>query len=526
MPKPTPVKKKPTAAAPAAEPAKVHFPKYAVFVMRGEKSLTVEKAKEYLGWQEITESKGSMLTDFLGNRILLTHNQRGRKIRETWCGTLAQMILAAPPGNPACQWMFNNQPMIAGEYGNILSGRHRMIALIFAEQMRTHPQHREYYESLGWKSPVTIETLLIEGAKEDSKVTRTIDDTMPMTDADVLFCDPQFFKKTVQETRDRLCSVAGKAIRVLWDRTGRGNDAHAKVCTPTELVEFLLAHPTLEDSVTTIEDRNTGGKLAPYLSTGTATALLYLMGASYADPDAYAEERGEKVLDMDHKILTGEKSATGKDLSETVYERACDFWTALSNTTDRVSAVSRFIDNRREFLAEKGQNEITNDERIAVVVKAWNRFLTLPPAKKLTLDDVTPSYARDPDDEDVLHLEEYGKVGAVVNRVHLGIDRGSSKKKDQLGMTSPEPEADDPQPDEVSTAANKIRDEHVNGNGGAHGDDETPEQERLRREAVEKSSTNGKPTAPAKPAIAKKPRSLSPEEHNRAVVGRKPAAAK
>lgn len=526
-------KKKANGTVPAATAPKVEFPRAEMFKMVGDKALTVEKAKEYLGWTVTTSAKESHLTDFLGNRILLTHNAHGRSIRSKWLEELAQMILFRPPGHDECQWKFNWQPIQIGKYGNVVSGRHRMCALVLADEMRLHPMHAEYHKSRGWKRACTIETLLVEGVEEDITFSRTADHTEPMTDADILYIGDSFAGVPSQE-REKLCRIAGNAIKILWDRTGRGSDTHTSICTPTELDEFVKAHPGLQDmvreSVNTNGAGQAGNKLSIYLPLGYCAAFSYLMAASTSDPEAYRAARCEDALSFDAELPTGDTNTKGKPILETIWERARGFFIGLSGPTDRVSALQKFINKRRLDVIAAGGTDISPDERCSAVIKAWRKFMHLSSIGKLTLNDVRPNYTVDPDNDQVLVLDEFPRIS---DGEGSGIDFGSSKQKDSPHNTDQPPEPGDPEPEVVAEEAEAIRGEHVNGNGGAVVE-ESPSEERARRETIENG--NGKhvmtreeiglpmPSGKPKASGGLRPRTVSPspEEANRAAVGRKP----
>lgn len=507
------VAKKPAkvVAAPVKSPfegkREVIYPTVKTLELVGKDALTITQIKEHIGWTEVTDAKESMLTDFLGNRVQLLYNQNNRPIDESWCRTLAQVILNH-------QWEWNHVPILISKYGNIVSGQHRMVGAVFAEQIRTHPDHKEFWKERGWRGPVTIDTTVVTGVPEEGDFTRTIDYTRPSSDGDVLYKDKTFFagKLRSQQERAKLCTVAGHAIRKMWLRTGRKNDSNVSILTHSELVEFLRDHPSLQDAAVSIADANTNSKVSWYAGVGFATALLYLMAASTSDPAAYAEEHAEKALDLQRPMST-----VGK-VTETLLDRAAGYWVALATSDPRVAAVRKFIARRTEDAVKVGQI-MTEDERVSAVIKGWNKFMGMPQTAKLTEADVRLSYTPDKEIPGGMHLEEYNRCNDGKGN---GIDATSGKDAER--PLSTEPEVGDPEPEEVAATAEEIREEVVQANGGSVVD-ESPEAERKRREELEAKAaaapTNGTPVA-KRTTPAPKPKSPSPEEANRAAVGRKP----
>ncbi len=513
MPRP---KTKPAAAAPPNPfdmKREVVYPVLATFNHVGKDALTTSKAKEILGWSEVIDAKESMLTDHHGNRIQLLYNQHNRIIDESWCKTLAQVILKK-------QWKWNYIPICISKFGNVVTGQHRLIAFIFAEQIRMDPKHRDYWIEQGWpkSKEITIDVTVVTGTSEDASLTSSFDYTRPTTSADVLYKDQAFFRKSLktQQERAKLCNVAGSAINKLWIRTGRKNDAHVPVLTHTEAVEFLRDHPSLEEAVQSIVLNNEGGKIGWYTNTGMATALLYLMAASTSDPAAYKAERKESSLDLFHPM--------GKvaNATETILDVATGFWTALSTKSDRVLAVRKWITKRQDD-ANKAGEIVSDDEVVSAIVKGWNRFMRLSATGKLTEGDVKLTYVHDDKTNETI-LKEFSRCNDGRGN---GIDVTTGKIAEE--PLSTEPEADDPAPDEVASTAEEIREETVKANGGAS-EDESPAAEKARREELEARAAappppNGKPplTTPftaKKPAP--KPKLLSPEDANRAAVAQKP----
>lgn len=445
--------------------AVVH-PELAVEICTGDRALSAQRAKDVLGWEEETEAVkfGSdyLLRDEDGKKIRCFYNTKNRPLSETWARTLAQDILHRRwadsrngEGNTT-----NGESVIVGRYGQVLSGQHRLIGLILAEQMRTGKQAKYYSDY--WTGPVSIETVLVMGVAETSQVTRTLDNVKPRSLADVLFCDPAFFGKASPSDRERLCTILDYAVKNLWHRTGADKDAFRPKRTHSEALDFIERHPRViravkhiweEDQPAAIGDGENARKtrrVSRYVKPGLAAALLYLMGSARSDGDVYRNmaNPSEKKLDWG------------------LWEKASDFWALLGENPD-------FQEVRHALAAlygENGDGVVSDAEKVALLTKAWHLFRD---GKAMVAEDLELTYS-EPAEEDNPRI-------LVENNLSVGgIDLGP------LGDVG-----SDDDDDEATTATD---------DGAAEGEEEATEEPKAKRPA--RKPTASEPVSSPPPSVA------------------------
>lgn len=403
-------------------PREVIFPKYDAKIYAGDKALTVEQAKKLLGWEEETEEnklKEWTLKDENGTPVVCKNNDHNRPFTESWCRTIAQDILNrhyAPLGP-------NGETIIIGKTGRVLSGQHRLIALVLANQIWEGPQKFHWEEK--WPTAPTMETFVAYGVDESDETTRTLDNVRPRTLSDVLFVG-QDYGKYKGKDRKTLCNMMDYAVRLLWHRTGADCDAFAPKRTHSEALDFISRHPRIIRAVKHIFEENkeqifgTGMKSTIRIGPGYAAGLLYLMGASTSDLDSYRnmDPPGEKKVKWDN------------------WDRAEEFWVELAKGVkgELKPAIHAMAGLANEETGTGG----TMAERTAILCKAWNVF-----AKKQKLRDKDVELERPPDEDGIPQLAECPTVG--------GIDMGDPKPGDATDVQDPnvEPDAEhnEPQPE-------------------------------------------------------------------------------
>lgn len=494
----------PPPKSPFDVPRKVHYKEETPYTFNNpdpnsdRRCLNAEDAKEWLGWEQVENSGTAMLTDHYGNKIRLWRNQTNRPVDMKWVEELVQIILDG-------HWEMNWAPFKISKYRNVTQGQHRLIAMILAQQKLDDPKEKAHWEENGWKNKrIACGCFFVVGVEEDGKMTMTEDFTRPRTTSDVIYCDKRFFAKELQlvDQRIKFCKIASASIDKLWDRTGRSSAVFSALQTPGGSVDFLLNHPSVEEAVKVVvkKDGEGGGKgkVTYYTSLGHAAALLYLMASSKSNYREYAGDRREKVLLLNPKskyltdategVGTGEKNVAGNDISESLWDKAQGYWGCLATPTDGVAAVRRFIESRKGNL-QTSDIEITDDERVAAVLKGWIAYSN--GQTKLASEHVKPKYLKNNDYPDG-KLDEYPSIG--------GIDKGckSGRAEDQVGEL--DPEVDDPKPDEIAAAAAEII------------EDKTALLDEVPAEPVPAKKSTKKPG---------KPVPLPPEEANRQAVGKK-----
>jgi hypothetical protein len=182
-----------------------------------------------------------------------------------------------------------------------------------------------------------------------------------------------------KKVRRQLARVTEYAVRFLLHRTVVGSDAFAGRRTHADLPDFLTRHPRVLECVNRIrEEDSLAGNISRYVfSTGYAAGLLYLMGCSASDGDAYraADSPSERFLDWRN------------------WEKACNFWALFASGAEETKPVRDAIAS----LLEQGRG--SRPERWAVLVKAWDSYVAGEPITPAT---VALEYRTDPDGSETL----------------------------------------------------------------------------------------------------------------------------
>lgn len=387
---PKPVKK-------AKKSAEVLYSEVVTAVCVGENALTVEQAKQLLGFEEV-ESGADYDIMINGKKCRSTHNTKNRPLTEGLVDRYAQDILNR-------RWRINGETIVIGDHGEVLSGQHRLWAVIRAEEIRTSDAQKYHWADL-WKGPVTMETLVVYGVDENDDIVNTLDTGKPRTFADVIYRSKYFADKSPAQ-RKTLARMTEHAVRCLWDRTRQGDDAYSSVRTHSESLHFIERHERVLAAVKHIAEENTENAISKWMSPGYASGFLYLMGTSASDVDIYRNgDRCEKELDFSN------------------WERACEFWVLLSSG----STVLKELRYAVSALPEDG----SMNEKRALFAKAWGHFLK----------------NNDPDESDFkleYHTDSLGFKTLIEAPSVGGIDdpvKPDVPKDDNEGDAEPEAEVD------------------------------------------------------------------------------------
>lgn len=405
---------KSASVAPPVEEREVQYPEITAVVATAETggAVTVELAKEYLGWEEETDDvkfgPDYLFTDLTGKKIRCRNNTRNRPLDERWAYTIAQEHLQR-------RWRINGEAIVVGRCGEVLSGQHRLVGLVLAEQLRqADPEHW----SENWPGEVTMDTVIVFGVDERDDVVNTLDTGKSRSFADVLYRS-ELFAKYAPKDRKTYARASDYATRLLWTRTGAKEDAYAPTKTHAEGMAFLYAHPSLIDQcVKHVVTEENKGSITQFVPLGTAAGMCYLMAATNSDPAKYAKTHEEKALNL--KLL----------------DRAQEFWVALSGGSNELKAVRDAVKSLTDPDTGDGG---TAAERQAILVKAWHRFAV---NESVTPASVKLRYVTSAEDGSRI-LDESPVIG--------GIDLGDGKTAD------PEPEGDDVTVQQVAEAAAKVR---------------------------------------------------------------------
>lgn len=357
--------------------------------------ITAEDAKKTLGWESeddyllqckrdnpsLTDeeldklkwgSKDFFLTDKDGKKVRLHNNIANRPWTESVSIKYMQDVLRK-------HWMFNGENMIIGKTGMVLSAQHRLIGLVFAEQLRKGKEKDHWIEN--WSEPCYMETCVVYGIDESPQVRRTIDNVKTRSLSDVLFADTSLLARYKMSERKELARMVDFAIRSLWKRLAIGDDTFAQKRTHSESLEFVDRHSTLLECIAHIHEENKDNRISKqYLYSGTAAALMYLMatGDTKDNCEDYHAIKPKNESRLNMKLL----------------KKAKRFWTDLARGDAsfknlRLCRRPLVGDNLEDgftgfvFTEPNSEGKVTIEggsvyERMAAIVHAWNAYKSLP----------------------------------------------------------------------------------------------------------------------------------------------------
>lgn len=371
----------PSSAAPSKKPAlkklekrPVLYPSVTMSLCDAENPLTAEGAKALLGWTEESENlkigeNELLLKDERGVKIKCLNNINNRELNLAQVSILMQEILRN-------RWRFNGETVIVGQTGLILNGQHSLIALVLAAQKVTDKpgQFAEWWQGEPW-----IEKLIVYGVSEDDEVVNTLDTGRPRNLTDVFFRS-EMFTKWKKGDRRKGAKMADYAVRVLWHRTG-GANAFCKNRSHAESMDFVQRHRKLLECVKHIyEENGKDGRISRFLHPGTASGLMYLMGAALTERERENKTGYSDVDNPDETLIDWG-----------MWEKAQEFFVLLGGAHKDLAAV------QAAFAAF--ENRPTSNEAQAVLIKAWELWTS---NKKVTADKLQLSYTEDGDGYQVL----------------------------------------------------------------------------------------------------------------------------
>lgn len=383
----------------------VTYPEISAKICFGEDAMTVEQAKELLGWEEESKKTGKftdlyLLEDLNEVKIRCHNNVTNRPLYKSVYETLKQEHLRR-------RWQMNGEPIIIGRTGLILNGQHTLISLVLAAQeLEVYPDRWE-----DWDEEPTMEKLVVFGIDESDDVVNTMDTCKPRSLADVIYRS-EFFADKSDSDRKNVARICDYAVRTMWRRTGAGIDEFNIRRTHAESLDFISRHPRLLECVNHVYEENGGraNNIGKYIGLGYAAGLLYLMGCSDTESDEYHS--------------SGEPKEDQLDWSK--WDNACEFFVLLASEATELSAVKKSLGH---ILDDEGGSVA---ERTALLVKAWNEFAEgqSVTVKKLELEYYT-------DEDDVRTLAECPALA--------GIDLGNPSDSSER--------VPDPTPDEIKERA-------------------------------------------------------------------------
>ena len=369
----------PANGKPATVVRPIKHPEPKLYLRIGDKAVTVEQAKELLGWETEGEyatrrihdnprlKAGTKDTTYGEDYTLLCaeekvrcfNNAGNREYIPSQAAKIRQDILT---GN----WRLNGENMIIGRTGLVVSCQHRLIGFILAEWERLNGPNAANWQKR-WPDPLTLETCLAVGFPEDPDTLKTLDNTAARTLGDIYMSMGLFDDVKVQEegkwlpasrkAKAELCRMLDAATDLLWRRLGANESQAHKYQTHSESERFLQSHKRLILCVKHLwtENQNRGISHPDLrLSPGQCAAACYLMGCSATDYSDYhtKDEPGDKHMDWQH------------------WDRARQFWSELAGDKPPCRQVRLAIKGLKDETELSGRMV----EKLMVCAKAWDQY--------------------------------------------------------------------------------------------------------------------------------------------------------
>ncbi len=387
-------------------------------VADADKPITVDQAKELLGWQEVSDASTALLKDRNGKSIQCCNTTEKQRpytpalARQWMCEILGKPKQAVNPKTSlGGNWQLTGEAIVVGRTGLNIEGQHRLIGLVLAAQEWAKDPKR----FPGWKKEPVLISICVFGIDEAIEVVNVMNTGKPRSLAEALYASGMFNK---MNSRDRkiLTRMVDYGVRLLWLRTGASINAFAPRRTHAESLDFINRHPKLLKCVQHICEENADNHIAKYIGPGYASGLLYLMATSSTDPANYraADNPNEKQLDWE------------------LWSKACDFWVSLAGGEPGFAPVRKALAN----ILDEGGGGLA--ERCALLIKTWLCYANNKP-----ITDKRLELAYDVDEEGFRTLTECPISG--------GIDLGIPEESD-------EPVGADPTPEEIRNRAKTERD--------------------------------------------------------------------
>lgn len=269
-------------------------------------AMTPEDAKRLLGWRSEKDPNEKeafgddyRFKDVDGAKIRLGNCQNNRPFRKGLALYYANEILRQ-------KWRLNGETMSIDLTDDVQEGQHRLVGIIFAEQLRK--KNPEPWKEYGTRGPVTVEAIVVTGISNEDDVVDTINLGQKRSLGDVLFRNHSFEKVTDKEQQGLANTLAG-ATRMAWICMGGRLVSDAPKFPHSEALDFIEKHPKLLDCVDhiTVEDDGAEKQIRKFISLGYAAGLMYLMATSKTNTkkfDAGEEEPDTSLLEEAQKFWT------------------------------------------------------------------------------------------------------------------------------------------------------------------------------------------------------------------------------
>lgn len=341
-----------------------------------KRRFTEDDAKKLLGWEEEPDGADWQQYDIKFNKkkVRWNNNRKNRPYRpalaKRWASEMGRK-----------KWMFNGEPITIDTENMIVSGQHRCMGLILAEDDRIYNQAYPEWDGC----PIEIDMLVVKGVPPEAADTTDLGQTRSL--GDVLFRRREF-KEVTERDQKMYSNVLAHAARLCWIRMGGKKISDAPHFPHSEALDWLELNPELIDSVEHVVLEDGGGgadgrKIRSYVSLGYAAGLHYLMSTALSNP-----ETGE----VDHSLK----------------DKANEFWTLLATgagleTDNPILHVRNLI---QKMEAGSGQER---DVIVATIVNGWNLWVD---GKKGNVKSVRPKMRNDAELGRRV-LAEYPRIGGL-----------------------------------------------------------------------------------------------------------------
>jgi hypothetical protein len=369
-------------------------------VFDGNDALTVEEAKKRLGWKTEEETgvplPKVLLRDKEGNKVFCSNNKQNRPFRLPLATRYAKEHLRK-------KWKINGETIVFNKQGECVSGQHRLIGLILAEQTRC--SNKEYWKEKGLSGPIKMKCIVVSGVDNGNDTADTNDIGQPRSLGDVIFRNKSFKGGGEVAYTDKdlksLGNIHAGALRLVWIRTNGKNVSDAPHFPHSEALEVDSTHPGIREAVEFIYNEDLAeearGQISGYFPLPAASALCYLMSVAKTKED-------------------GEINTKLKDKAE-------EFWTkfasgAALDKDDPILVVKKMLGK-----VDKGSGA-GRDEAIGMVVKAWNAWID---GKKVTVADLKVAKTRGKGGK--LVLDEEPRIGGLDVKVEKEPKAPAAKKE-------------------------------------------------------------------------------------------------
>ncbi len=236
----------------------------------------------------------SLFTDRNGKKVRCNNVVNNRWFDTRYCTGYMQTLLkkawAGPTTLPG--ETINGETGIITRTGRVDSMQKRLVALVWAKQ----EWEKDDYWKQWWPDHAPVMDCIIAfGVSEDPRVTRTLDQVQPRSEADQLYTGPAF--RDLAKNDKRLVSrIAQTCIDLLWSRTWDGSKENTRepIRTGIAAMGFWDRHPKIQECVRHVfnVDYKESFLATLKLPRGLCAAALYLMAASATDRDAYIPTDG------------------------------------------------------------------------------------------------------------------------------------------------------------------------------------------------------------------------------------------